>query len=168
MLDIDAKALDEKLEGSEEQSEGRPARKFFPAPDVQKIAEELIPRFHPHLIDAQIEYTFRDGKWNKNDRPVVGDVKLVSPYFHVLTGLDFGVIVNYKNWANITSVEQHKAIVDHLLSFCYFADNEKTGERKWKKIVPTIHEFPEVVARHGAYNEDVSELENSLREFSKE
>lgn len=166
MLDIDMKDLEKVIDGGNEPEE-KPEKKFFPAPDVAKTARELIQRFHPHLLDAKIEYTYRDGKWNKNDRPVVGDVKLVSPYYNLLTGLDFGIIINYKHWNSITSVEQHKAIIDHLLSFCYFTE-DKDGNRKWKKNVPAIHEFPEVVARHGAYNEEVSELENSLKEYSRD
>ena len=167
MLDIDLDKLAGAIDGKNTDDDDKPKKKFFPAPDVEAKAKELIPRFHPHLIDAHIDYTYRDGKWNKNDRPVVGDVKLISPYYNTLTGLDFGIVINYQYWTSITSVEQHKAIIDHLLSFCNYTE-DKEGNRKWKKIVPTIHEFPEVVARHGAYNEDVTELANSLEEFAKD
>lgn len=161
MLDIDIK---EKMKDMEK--EDKPKKGFFPAPEVEKDAKELISRFHPHLLDAKISYIFRDGKWEKDCRPVMGDVKLMSPYHRVLTGLDFGIIVNYRLWLSITSRKQHQAIIDHLLAYCGYTE-DKNGDRKWKKVVPTIAEFPEVVARHGAYNETVVELADSLAEFEK-
>ena len=163
MLDID---MAEMKKIFDEPNEETPKRKFFPAPDVEEVANNIIPRFHSHLMEAKISYTFRDGNWQKNDRPVPGEAKLISPYYHVLTGLDFGIVVNYRYWRSITSPKQKKAILDHLLSYCYFSE-DASGERKWKKITPTIHEFPEVVARNGAYNADVIDLENSLKMFEK-
>ena len=164
MVNIKAQSLeDNELTGNT--ATARP--KFFPASDAEKIAKELIQRFHPHLIDANIEFTYRDGKWNKNGRPVIGDVKLMSPYFKALTDLDFGIIINYNLWSKITSPKQHRAMLDHLLAYCYFTEDKK-GNLKWKKIAPTIHEFPEIIARNGAYSQDVAELEESLKEFSKQ
>lgn len=160
---IDTQELEDKFNADEECSTGQ---KFFPAPEIEKEAIKLIDRFHPHLKEAKIHYMFRDGKWNKNDRPVPGEVKLMSPYQSALTGLDFGIVINYKNWLKITSPELHEAILDHLLSFCYYTEDKKGGI-KWKKISPSIHEFPEIISRHGAYCVEVSELEDSLKEFSK-
>ena len=164
MLDIDAKELEERINGKAEDAFVEKKPKFMPAPEVEPVAKELIYKFHPHLREANIQYMFRTGKWNKNERPVVGDVKLISPYYNVLTGYDFGIILNYEYWCSLTRPSQHQAILDHLLSFCYFTE-DKDGNMKWKKIVPSIHEFPEVIARNGAYNEEVAELQNSLEEF---
>lgn len=165
MLDIDMQEISKKLD-SEEEGESKKI-KFFPASDVIPMANELIRRFHPHLIEAKLDFMYRDGKWNKNDRPVIGDVKLMSPYYNALTELDFGIIINHKLWMDTTSVSQKQAMLDHLLSYCYYTE-DKDGNPKWKKIAPTIHEFPEVVARNGAYSPEVIELESSLKEFEKE
>lgn len=165
MLDIDMQEIAKKLDkDTEKEPKGT---KFYPAEEVVPMANELITKYHPHLLNAKISYMFRDGKWNKDNRPVVGDVKLMSPYYKTLTGLDFGIVLNAKLWLNTTRVKQKQAMLDHLLSYCYFTE-DKDGNPKWKKVAPTIHEFPEVVARNGAYSPDVMELENSLREFEKE
>jgi len=90
MLDIDMQEIAKKLDkDTEKEPKGT---KFYPAEEVVPMANELIAQFHPHLLNAKISYMFRDGKWNKNDRPVVGDVKLMSPYYKTLTGLDFGIV----------------------------------------------------------------------------
>lgn len=162
MLDIDMQEIKDKLEDKEPETKN----KFIPAPDVEEVAKELIRQYHPHLLNATISYVFRDGSWNKNERPVMGDVKLMSPYLNMLTGFDFGVIVNYRLWLSLSVKERKQAIVDHLLSFCYFTE-DKNGDLKWKKISPSIHEFPEIVARHGAYNADLEDLTVSMNEFQK-
>ena len=72
--------------------------KFFPAPEVQKVANEIMKHYHKHLRDAKLSFMFKDGTWKKNERVVTGDVKLISPYVHALTGVDFGIVVNFKYW----------------------------------------------------------------------
>lgn len=167
MLDIDMEEISKKLDDEPAEDSGQKEEKFTSADEIIPMANKLITQFHPHLINAKISYMFRGGKWNKNNRPVVGDVKLMSPYYRKLTGLDFGIVLNKKLWYSTTRVKQKEAMLDHLLSYCYFSE-DKQGNPIWKKVAPTIHEFPEVVARNGAYSPDVVELENSLREFEKE
>ena len=46
-----------------------PVATFNNAPEVQQIAEELIDKYHPHLVDGKdyIAYLFREGgqvDWN--------------------------------------------------------------------------------------------------------
>lgn len=138
--------------------------KFFPAPEVQKVANEIMKHYHKHLRDAKLSFMFKDGTWKKNERVVTGDVKLISPYVHALTGIDFGIVVNFKYWQECP-METRIAIVDHLLSYCEYTE-DKAGNRKWKKINPTISEFPEVVARRGVYNVDIEEISDALNAFN--
>lgn len=137
--------------------------KFFPAPDVETLAKEIMKSYHKHLREASISYTFKNGSWKKNGRDVPGDVKAMSPYANVLTGFDFGVIINYKHWLKIDK-EMRVAVLDHLLSCCQY-DEDKEGNKKFKKVAPMMGEFPEVVARRGAYTDFLNELQNSLKEY---
>lgn len=147
--------------------EEKPKRKFFPAPEVEAVAKEIISDCHTHLREAKISFTFRDGKWEKNMRPVPGSVKLMSPYAHLLTGLDFGIIINYRLWLSLNP-GMRRAVMDHILAYCGFRDDDKTGERKWVKESPSVNEFPEVVSRRGMYSPDLKDLETSITEFGKE
>lgn len=137
--------------------------KFFPAPEVEKLAKEIMKSYHKHLREASISYTFKNGSWKKNGRDVPGDVKAMSPYVNVLTGFDFGVIINYKYWLKMDK-EMRVAVLDHLLSCCQY-DEDKEGNKKFKKVAPMMGEFPEVVARRGAYTDFLNELQNSLKEY---
>ena len=137
--------------------------KFFPAPDVETLAKEIMKSYHKHLREASISFTFKNGSWKKNGRDVPGDVKAMSPYVNVLTGFDFGVIINYKHWLKMDK-EMRVAVLDHLLSCCQY-DEDKEGNKKFKKVAPMMGEFPEVVARRGAYTDFLNELQNSLKEY---
>ena len=139
-------------------------KKFFPAPEVESMAKKLIGKYHGFLREAKISYVFKDATWNKDGKPCAGEVKLMSPYVHVLTGFDFGVIINYKYWLQLDT-KLREAILDHLLSSCT-ADEDKEGNFKWKKAKPSVNEFPEVIERHGAYTEDLKNLDDALAEYN--
>ena len=64
-------------------------KKFFPAPDVEDLARELIEEYHSVLRDAKIRYVFRDGTWNKDGKPCPGEAKKMSPLVNALTEIDF-------------------------------------------------------------------------------
>ena len=140
-------------------------KKFFPAPEVKVVAEKLIEKYHGFLRDAKFSYVFKDATWNKNGKPCAGEVKLMSPYHHVLTGYDFGIIINYKYWLELDN-RLREAVLDHLLSSCT-ADEDKDGNLKWKKESPSVNEFPEVIGRFGAYTEELRIFDDALTEYNK-
>lgn len=152
---------EEEKELPEEKNVALP--KFFPAPEVGHLAKEIMKSYHKHLREASISFTFKNGSWKKNGREVPGEVKAMSPYVHALTEYDFGIIINYKYWLKMNK-EMRLAVLDHLLSCCQYVE-DKDGNKKFKKVAPMAGEFPEVVARRGAYTEFLSELQNSLKEF---
>ena len=151
-------------ENNVEEEELMPNMKFFPAPEVEHVAKEIMKNYHKHLREAVISFTFKNGKWNKNGREVAGDVKVMSPYVHALTGFDFGIIINYKHWLKLDK-EMRVAVLDHLLAYCQY-EEDKNGNRKYKKIAPMASEFQEIVARRGAYTDYLSELQDSLEEYN--
>ena len=139
-------------------------KKFFPAPDVKEMAQKLIGKYHGILREAKFSYVYKDATWNKDGKPCAGELKVMSPYVHVLTGYDYGIIINYKYWLQLET-PLREAILDHLLSSC-FADEDKEGNIKWKKIKPTVNEFPEVIVRHGAYTQELKNFDDAFNEYN--
>lgn len=150
-------------------------KKFFPVgEDVITMAENIIRKYHPELrtAGANIKYSYRDGTWNKNGEPCLGEVKKISPYVKVLTeyivtgdnrGLDFGILLNYRAWLELMT-EEKEALLDHLLSCCDVAEG-KDGEPKFVKVNPTVSEFPDVVKRHGGYNPQLKYMGEAFDEY---
>ena len=150
---------------AEEQTKKGKGPKFLPAPEVEELAAEMIKQHHSFLREAKISYIFRTGKWNKRGIPVPGELKLMSPYVKMLTGFDFGVIINFDYWLKMDD-KLKRAVLDHILSFAA-AKEDKDGNFQWTKESPTVSEFPAVIARHGAYNADLEILGNSFAEYKK-
>lgn len=139
-------------------------KKFTSADEAQKLASSLIEKHHSHLVNAKILFVFKEGTWNKGGKPCSGEVKCLSPLMATIAELDFCIILNHKYWA-VLDEHFRTILVDHLLSCCNFKEG-KDGELTWCKVAPPTLEFPQVVERYGSYNEDLKEMERSMREFA--
>ena len=139
-------------------------KKFAPADEAQKLASHLIEKHHSHLVNAKILFVFKEGTWNKGGKPCSGEVKCLSLLMATIAELDFCIILNNKYWA-VLDEHFRTILVDHLLSCCNFKEG-KDGELTWCKVAPPTLEFPQVVERYGSYNEDLKEMERSMREFA--
>ena len=78
-----------------------------------------------------------------------------------LTGYDFVLEIALEVW-NEFSINQRRAIIDHLLSRC-IGEEQEDGSMKWKIRPPQVQEFPEVVARHGQWNDDLVDMGKSIK-----
>lgn len=151
------------------------AAQFRPAPEVERIARELINTVseHNHLAPANLVYLWRTGSpWTSRGRIVLGQAKLLGALDrHLLTHqqqlraggsltVDDGqaddepqvltVIINGDEWPDLTP-EQRKALVDHEL--CHFDLNHDTG--RWQIVGHDVEEFAGVIRRHGLWLDDI-------------
>lgn len=141
-------------------------RTFRPADDsVTKLASELISKYHGHLVNAKIEYCFRIKKWEKNGKPVPGKTEKTSVFWQELTGIDFCIIVNEQYWHELRRF-QKEAVLDHLLCFCGF-DNEEDGGIKYVKAKPEVEEFADVIRRHGCWTQEMQLIGEAFDERAK-
>jgi hypothetical protein len=129
---------------------------------AEEVAKDLIPRFHPYLVEARIKYICRNKATKRAGKPVPGNVYKVSSKFEFLIDCDFILEIALEVW-NDLAVNQRKALIDHLLSRCIGEEVEESGEYKWRIIPPEVQEFPEVAARHGQWHDGLINLEKSLR-----
>lgn len=136
-------------------------QKFFDAPEVKEIAHELIPRHHPHLVEARIKYLFRRGNWTSKGRTRLGQAVKVSERDRVIHGYDFVVIINYDYWPALDE-DQRRALVDHELCHCE-RNEDAQGNPKWNIRAHDVEEFQEIVRRHGLWKPDLQQLERVMK-----
>jgi hypothetical protein len=125
------------------------------AEDVEKIANKLLPTYHPELATARIQYVFVDEASKKNGQPVLGKARRVSGVLEFLLAKDFLVEIALDEW-NKASDRQREALVDHLLESCTGIEDDKTGELKWAMRTPDVQEFTSILHRHGAWTETLA------------
>lgn len=126
---------------------------------VEKIAVELIPKYHTHLVNAKIGYLFRNKPIKKGGKIVLATAEKCSTKSRYLTGYDFLLVVNYENWNNLTDKQKY-AVIDHELCHMHIDDDE-TGESedpKYSIIAHDCDEFYAVISRHGLVMDDLKVL----------
>ena len=153
-----------------------PVATYNQAPEVQKIAEGLIDKYHPHLVDAKeyIGYYYREGG------QVTWGVKLTrnNPFINKLTEGEmvtiFVVRGDWENW----SMERRQAEVDHALCHINRSSAGKLTDEKGKLVEswedPTdpknwsmrkheVEDFCSVVERHGLYYGSLEKFAEAAR-----
>jgi hypothetical protein len=129
---------------------------------VAEIAQKLIPKHHPHLASARIEYMCRNIAAKRGGRPVAGNVYKMTGKWEYLTERDLAVEVALEVW-NDLQPHQRIALVDHLLTRIVGEEDEENGTMKYKIVLPEVQEFAEIAERHGQWNEGLVEIEKCLR-----
>jgi hypothetical protein len=122
------------------------------AASVENVAEGLIPNYHGELRSARILYSFVSEASRSSGVLIPGKSNKIPASQSWYTDYDFVVEVALDVW-NDMAPSQRTALVDHLLSWCTGEQDESTGEMIWKRKQPDVHEFSDVLHRHGAWNE---------------
>lgn len=125
--------------------------------NVLHIAEELINKYHRHLLPAKIGFLFRSEAGSSGGRSQIGNVSCVSPKMQAYVDLDFVIWLSKPDWDRMTDL-QHHAIIDHELYHIW-----DTGEG-YKLVSHDIEEFAEVLDRYGLWKSD---LESCRRTFTR-
>lgn len=143
------------------------AVEYTPAPEVEAIAQQLIPRYHPHLLEGvRIDYCFVSRTPRTSNKEVWGSCRKVTGLHAHLAGDGsgddspfFAVTISRPVWDALNE-RQRVALVDHEL--CHAAVEEPDGgdddapEPPKLSIRPhDLEEFAEIVRRHGLWREDV-------------
>lgn len=136
------------------------ATEYCDGESIKSIAERIIATHHPELALAQIKYVFRDSATKKGGRTVHGSVKKLAPLWKYITECDFLMEVALESW-NVMQEATRFALVDHLLERCTgeeveSEDDDTPSGMKWKLREPDVHEFANILRRHGAWNEDLA------------
>jgi hypothetical protein len=149
------------------------ATHYDSAPSVKAIADELIPKYHPHLLDfnVKMEYRFIDKIPKKGGKEVWGSCRKISSLPASLAqdnpdGDSFFVIVISGPVWDILPDDKRRALVDHCLQYA-FAEYDEDDENSAVKlsIKPTdMEEFACIVKRHGMWREGIKDIVDAAKE----
>ena len=146
---------------------------YRPAPAVQRIADELIPKHHDHLVGQHIEYVFRDKHATSNGKEVWGKARKITGLNAYLAGdtaegdevEDFFVVEIAEDVWALLEPAQRRALVDHELAHCTVDVDEVTGDIEGISLVGhDLEEFKAIVERHGLWRPDISDFLRAARD----
>jgi hypothetical protein len=131
---------------------------YVDAETVEVMAQKILGTFHPELAEARIKYYFVSEHSSRGGRSITGKARKLSGAAQYLAGgYHFAIEVAMDLW-NQMDEAQRQATLDHLLEYCTGEEDEETHEMNYKMREPDVKEFSTILRRHGAYNEDITEL----------
>lgn len=133
-------------------------QEFTLAPEVKKIADDLIQDYHQHLTNVRIEYLFlsevpvNKGKevWGRARKVTGLNAYLASDKFEDEPQPFFVIEIAREVWNKLND-KARMALVDHELSHCE-VDVDTGG---LMVVSHDVEEFSPVIVRHGLWRPDV-------------
>jgi predicted metallopeptidase len=161
--------------------------KFFNAPEVEEIAQELITKYHHHITDysVKIRYIFVEKAPSSKGKEVWGTCRKISGLNAYLEGENpdgdpFFVITISKDIWDILPKDKKIALVDHELCHTWAevkqqkdeseddSDMEVDNPVKLSVKSHDLEEFSCIVRRHGLWREDVKDFVEVALKVKKE
>lgn len=116
------------------------AEQYKKAPEVKIIADDLMEKYHHHLIGVPVFYVFHEQAKEKKGRTVLATASKQGGLMalmarNMLPQHDFGtakdaefflIDVAHDAWEKLTA-EQQTALVDHELSHCVLDEKDNLG-----------------------------------------
>lgn len=138
--------------------------------EVAKIIGALIREHHDHLREVSIAVL-----WVNDVRPDadgivwLGKMGSLTEKYQLLTGFDALLELNRVQWVFLEPA-QKLAVIDHELAHLDFQRDENGfpkvdghGNFKMRTRKHPVEEFPEIVARHGAWTDTLKLLKEHAR-----
>lgn len=145
---------------------------YRPAPAVERIAAELIPKHHPELEGVRIDYVFRDPPATSKGKQVWGTARKITGLSANLAapeqsdGRDvddlFVIEIAETVWVMLEP-SQRIALVDHELSHCTIDVDEDSETFTLKTVAHDFEEFRGVIERHGLWDGSLQSFAEAAR-----
>jgi hypothetical protein len=144
---------------------------FWPAPEVEEVARDVVRRWRNDLVNARVEYVFRSTAEKKNGRKCLATARVVNGLASYYTRHSeakeagesaivpepfFLVMVWYEAWCKISAAQQ-LALVDHELKHCVL-EMDEADEEVYTIVGHDVEEFEDVASRHGAWMPNLDRL----------
>lgn len=148
---------------------------YTPAPQVRRLADDLILDHHKHLMGVPIRYVFVDPVPTSKGKQVWGRARKVSglnaflaagvgedEIVHEDSDWSFFVIEIARDIWDHLEPAGRRALVDHELCHCDIGEDSE-GNRKLVTRAHDVEEFQEVVRRHGLWRSDVERFASAVQ-----
>ena len=148
---------------------------YTPAPQVRRIADDLLLDHHTHLLGVEIRYVFVTPTPKSKGELVWGRARKVSGLSAFLAhdipvdeivddeaDWSFFVIEIARDVWDAIDQKARIALVDHELCHCDVAEDDD-GNRRLVTRPHDIEEFRDVVRRHGLWRPDVAAFAGAVQ-----
>jgi hypothetical protein len=140
------------------------------APEVERLAKQIIDKSHPTLRGIRIEYVFREKAGLRHGRLVAGSAKkitgvnalLATPGARSSEDLEFFLVTIARDVWDRSTASRRIALVDHELQHCHVQLDDVTGEAVLAMRGHDIEEFAAIVQRHGLWTDDLEMFVTAL------
>lgn len=151
--------------------------KYSLAPEVEKVAREIIRDHHDHLIanNVRVDFLFCSQTEKHGGKTTLGTARkhgginaflalsAAPDYDPLVDGEEFFTVTIWQQaWDDLLDEDGRRALVDHECCHLWSEEDEKAdrepGDPPKIKLSITGHsieEFNQVVARHGAWQPDL-------------
>lgn len=129
---------------------------FCVAHQPREVARKVIEAYHPHLLNANIAYLFRENM-KRRGGSIWGTAERVGSKWYLLSQVDFVITLNWKMWHELT-YPQRAALLDHELEHCGHNDESNS----WEMQPHDLEEFNTIVARWGPWRASVANFGHVL------
>jgi hypothetical protein len=127
--------------------------------EVVALAEKLIDKHHPDLLDARIGLLMRSEAPKKDGKATYGKAKKVSDELKALLPFDFLIWFAADVW-DAFSTKQRTALVDHELCHCRMIGG---SEPVFKMRGHDVEEFNCIIERYGAWWPSAEQFETAVQ-----
>lgn len=142
---------------------------FEPAPEVRRVGQKMIDKWHPDLRATRIEYIFREKASKRHGKRVGGTARKVTGAMALLAtpgaqsseDLPFFLITIAKDVWDTLDDRKREALVDHELEHCSVEVDDE-GDATLSMRPHDIEEFGSIVGRHGLWSNDLEWFVTSL------
>lgn len=135
--------------------------KFIEASGPEVVGRILVKTLHPHLINREIGYLFRESMQSRGSVTLAKASKVGGKLEH-FSNLDFLIEVNWEQW-KVLGVRERVALIDHELS--HF---DVDAERDTPVILPhDLEEFTSIVRRWGAWRPAICHLVKAAEDYNQ-
>ena len=110
-----------------------PTHFYKASEDVERMAMDIIAKYHPELVNEKIAYIFKNKPIKMKGRECNAKISKVSPQMKAICDVDFVITLSAPRWQLLNEI-QHSALLDHELSHVLVTEDEKTGEEKRQMV----------------------------------
>lgn len=138
------------------------------APEVRRIAENLIPKYHKHLVGIRMEYLFQSQASRGGGKITLGKARKITGFNALLStpdllddpdatseGCEYFLITIAADMWELLGDKARVALIDHELSHCK-VDRTEDNDVILSMYPHEIEEFADVLHRHGLWRPDLT------------
>lgn len=136
---------------------------------IVQTADEIVRSHHPDIAPEMIRWVLRDPPATSKGREVMGTARAISARERAVYGLgELFVVELSRSDADSLTPRGLRALIDHELCHCQVDIDPETEEPTPRIVAHDVEEFFDVIARHGAWNDDVKQAGQQLQLFEDE